>query len=105
MEPNKFKPGDFVYGLLWPTAVVVDIAENGDPIIEAWCYGRAIGSVPARMLVIDNSPKGIKDARYWFKVAVDACISRYGDESRPTHEVSKAIYSAAMTDREETCNI
>ena len=103
MKTKTFKPGDLVYALFWPTAVVVEVPEGGDPVIEAWGYGRALGPMPAHMMTLDKTTSFAVDARHWFKVAVDAAVRMYGEQARPTHEVSKALYAAAVEDKEAIC--
>lgn len=82
--------GDVVGSLLYHTAVVVGF-ENGNPIIEAWGYGRTLGPVDRRAVFPAKLP-----SRTWFRTAVDSSIALFGDSCRPVHPVSKKLYEEGI---------
>ncbi len=97
---QKFTVGDYVTCLMRPTAVVVGFSEANEPIIEAWGYGRFLGPINPEFIAFEPflNDMNPKEARRWFKVAIDSYVGRYGEESRPQSHVAKSIYDKAVED-------
>ena len=91
-EKKALKVGDFVGGLLFHTGIVCDISAPKEPLVETWGYGRTLAKIPSNQIYRKDW-----DESRWFKAAVDGAVRQFGESCRPTHEVSKAAYSKALS--------
>jgi len=92
MKTQKLAVGDFVHGLFIGSGVIVETPADAGPIVECWTgYGRTLGPVGAEFLALDDVQGA--DARHFWARYVAGVIARHGDQARPVHAFTRALFA------------